>query len=79
MKVDLELGALEQLVEIGQTRAIADTIVTLSSWMDGQRTLNVRSRLALKSDTFERSLCSNYLKALRKKQKRINRSISSVL
>lgn len=55
MKVDLELGALEQLVEIGQTRAIADTIVTLSSWMDGQRTLNVRSRLALKSDTFERS------------------------
>ncbi|KAL0587571.1 hypothetical protein ABG067_002867 [Albugo candida] len=38
--VDLELGALEQLVEIGQTRAIADTIVTLSSWMDGQRTLN---------------------------------------
>ena len=79
MKVDLELGALEQLVEIGQTRAIADTIVTLSSWMDGQRTLNVRSRLSLESDTFERSLCSNYLKVLRKKQRRINRSISSVL
>nr|CCA17607.1 conserved hypothetical protein [Albugo laibachii Nc14] len=37
---DLELAALEQLVEVGQTRAIADAIVTLSAEMDGQRSLS---------------------------------------
>lgn len=42
-KTDLNLDAVEQLVEVSQSRAIVDTIVMASSrFMDGNRSLQVK-------------------------------------
>lgn len=42
MQVDLDLAAVEQLVEPSQVRTIADAIQKARSFMDGKRTLEVR-------------------------------------
>lgn len=41
-QVDLDLAAVEQIVEPSQVRAIADAIMKARSYMDGKRTLVVR-------------------------------------
>lgn len=40
-QVDLDLAAVEQIVEPSQVRAIADAILKTRSYMDGKRTLAV--------------------------------------
>lgn len=40
--MDLDLGALEQLVEPSQVRAIADAMQKARGFMDGKRSLTVR-------------------------------------
>ena len=41
LKIDLDLGAVEQIVETSQVRAIADAINKLQSYMNGQRSMKV--------------------------------------
>ena len=41
MKVELDLSAVEQIVEPSQVRTIADAIQKARSYMDGKRTLKV--------------------------------------
>lgn len=40
-QVDLDLAAVEQIVEPSQVRTIADAILKTRSYMDGKRTLAV--------------------------------------
>lgn len=40
-QVDLDLAAVEQIVEPSQVRMIADAILKTRSYMDGKRTLAV--------------------------------------
>ncbi|KAJ0392106.1 hypothetical protein P43SY_006081 [Pythium insidiosum] len=48
--VDLDLSAVEQLVEPSQVRAIADAIATVRSLMNGQRTLKVSGHITPRDD-----------------------------
>ena len=63
---NIDLGAVEQLVDISQTRAIGDALYYATKYMDGKRTLQEIINAVLKSisenglDVLGYSLSGNY-------------------